>query len=150
MTTKIETKMKVTPTQPPDHSKPLYPQKYRMVNLFFGLALIFITLIQSTICADPVIIKKEYSTVSKTDMISLQLTEVSKDPKKPNLQPERNLDYRTDEASIKMVNDGYSVIYNLKEKDCWDAQDYLQDKQETHALFMLCKVYTVRIFLNFL
>ena len=85
----------------------------------------------------------DFKTLSKTDKLSLQLTSV--DPAKPNLEPERSINYHTEESAVEMINDGYSVVYNLKDRECWDIQDYLQDNQETHSLFMLCKLFTVRI-----
>jgi hypothetical protein len=67
--------------------------------------------------------KLHFQTLSKTDTLSIALIDTPIDPKNPlkQLTPERHIDYRTEEISIKLTNDGYSVIFNLKEKVCWDV-----------------------------
>jgi hypothetical protein len=89
--------------------------------------LVNIAIFSGSIWADDKVkeVKMDFKTLSKTDKLSLQLTSV--DPAKPNLEPERSINYHTEESAVEMINDGYSVVYNLKDRECWDIQDYLQD-----------------------
>jgi hypothetical protein len=122
----------------------VYPFKLKKPNTSL-ISSILSNILFFTFFVYTVTIKKlEFQTLSKTDKFSIALTDTTKDPKNllKHLTPERFIDYRSEEISIKLTNDGYSVIFNLKEKVCWDVQDYLQDNQDTHSFFMLCKVFT--------
>ena len=84
--------------------------------------------------------------MSKTDILSIKLDPPETVPTTP--LTESNIDYKTEEPAIQMINDGYSLIHYLKQKDCWDSQDNLEDNQETHSIYLLCKIYQV-IFSSF-
>lgn len=78
---------------------------------------------REALCQDTVVVKSEFKSLSKNDLLSFRLTQIESDPKNPqaDLTPERNIDYRFEDPVIRIENSRYKTLAHLKENDCWDT-----------------------------